>query len=234
MDDRRLSDFVKSGALEDLTAHLQKRRDVFEKKATTIWQSTNIGDACRVFPMLLRCISRQLLILEKSADLPIEVAAGACRVTFETNIRARLVIGDAGALMDFQIERATDELALIKSFLSLQEAGGRVETRPLHERSHQIESMLSRRGFDAAAKNSRVYSNAESVGLGREYRALYGFYSKYVHASGWLVLTTEEDRDGGAYREILQIQTQLYAEDTLARIDVEFDRLKSLQENNHH
>jgi hypothetical protein len=49
------------------------------------------------------------------------VAAGACRTTFEVNIRARLVITNPARLHEFMAERVFDEISIVEAFKSLAE-----------------------------------------------------------------------------------------------------------------
>ncbi len=80
----RIKDIVTEGAPEELSASLHEKIDALERKAAEVWDRMELGDACRVFPGLLRSTARQLRILEASGTLPIEVTAGACRTTFAT------------------------------------------------------------------------------------------------------------------------------------------------------
>jgi hypothetical protein len=59
---------------------------------------------------------------------------------------------------------------------------------------------------------------AKEVGLQDDYDALYGLFSKYVHASAWFVLRPRAHTDTPDYRMSLQVNTQVYAHDMLNRL----------------
>jgi len=223
----RLGDYIQEGNLADLSAALRKQIESLEEKASEIWKQTHLGDACRVFPALLRCTARQLLILDKCHDLPVEVAAGACRTTFETNIRVRLATTDPAYLMKFQLEFVGDEQSLINAFIKLADPSTNSPARAtLDKRLQEIEAVLNRRGLVSVNRPPNVSDNAKSAGVLSEYDSMYRFYSKYVHASGWLVLATDERRDSDDHRKILQVMTQVYAVDTLSRISKAYEQMR--------
>jgi hypothetical protein len=63
------------------------------------------------------------------------------------------------------------------------------------------------------------FAFAKEIGLKNEYESMYGIYSKYVHASAWFVLRKRDHIDLPMYRMPMQIHTQLYAGDTLKRLE---------------
>jgi hypothetical protein len=187
---------------------------------------TNLDEGyCRVLPNILKSTTRQLKILDASSGLPIEVAAGACRTTFELNIRLRVVLNDAQAMKDFIAEVLYDERKLIESFKRLRdEDTPSAIVERIAEREAGLAEMERTHGLKKPAKQSwkeratdrRIPENERIPE--DEYDALYGLYSNYTHATAWLVNKPEGSHDEDAAREILTTQTQKNAEDTYKRI----------------
>ena len=73
--------------------------------------------------------------------------------------------------------------------------------------------------FTAVPWRVSLYQMAKEIGLKGEYDAMYGIYSKYVHASAWFVLRKRDHIDLPTYRMPMQLHTQLYAADTLKRLE---------------
>ena len=104
------SDYIVYGNTEEISLNLKFLSNKLEIFADEISTKTNLSYASRIFPNILRCISRQLIILEASLKLPIEVAAGACRIVFEINLRTRILTMDNEKIKEFGIERVYEEI----------------------------------------------------------------------------------------------------------------------------
>lgn len=63
------------------------------------------------------------------------------------------------------------------------------------------------------------FKMAELAGVADEYKALYGFYSKFTHGTAWLVNAKDAERDGEGYRNIFFVRAQFYALDAYKRIE---------------
>lgn len=214
----RIKDFMVQMSPEAWSASLVERASQFETRADALWRRDELKDGSRVYPAILRCTARQLRILARSADMPIEVAALACRITFETNIRARLSVADHGYLLRFQQEFVGDEVDLLNGWLELAEPDSPNAWRAdMHERLAEISAIMERRKLKSL-KATSIHDASVQAGVFKEYRSMYKFYSKYVHASGWLLLASDERRDGEAFRMMLAVMTQYYAADTLALV----------------
>jgi hypothetical protein len=211
---QKIGDHVQFREPHELAQHLHNTAQSFDTEAKRIWQMRQLGDACRVLPNVLRCTARQLRILAASAGLPIEVAAGACRTVFEVNLRLRLVATSSANLQDFQVERVFDELGFLSAFKGLANSSQPPSGLALIEsRIKDIQCFIKKRNL-VKPRRQTVLDRAKAVGLEREYQTLYGFYSKYVHGSAWLVNAADEERDGEDYRNIFTILAQRYAADT--------------------
>jgi len=215
----KLRDKVKIVPLSELPMELKKAAAHFEKRANEIFLLSHLQEASRVFPNVLKAMARQINILSACASLPIEVVAGACRTVYEINIRIRLMTQNSELIKEFWIERVFDELSLLEAFKRL----ANVETssavlRPIDLRIWELSQYIQKWQLKKPASES-VAKLAEKVGCLEEYKSLYGFYSKYTHGSAWLVNAKDSERDGEGFRNILIINAQLYAYDSLKRID---------------
>jgi hypothetical protein len=212
---KKISDHVKIGSVEEMQKSLDNSLEDYESFAKVLWESHFLEEGARVFPNIIRCINRQLNILKASPDLPLEVAAGACRTVFEVYIRTKLITDQPKLIRDFFIERVFEEISILKSFkrLAHDETPSSV-IGVLESRIEEIGNYISKYQL----KKPEVLSSfklAEAAELEDEYKSLYGFYSKYTHGSAWLVHAKDDERDGDGYRIIFTTQTQLYAESTV-------------------
>ncbi len=192
-----------------------------ESDADQIEKMRELGDACLVLPGLLRCTARQLCILNASANLPIEVAAGACRTVFEVNIHTRLVTTSPDRMREVQSQAGYDEIELIEGFLRLEDKQTSESVSRLRKRKADIEEILKRHGLERPKDRKtriNIRDDAKAAGMQEEYSALYKFYSKYVHGSSWLIYRPDSHRDIPEFRGAFLIKTQLYAADTWQRI----------------
>ena len=217
--EKRVRDHVKFGTPKDVSAHLLDACSRFEHLADQIWGKTRLEEAARIFPNMLRCIVRQLRILDASEQIPIEAAAAACRTVFELNVRTRLMTAHPDRIKEFWVERVFEEISLLEAFKRLSDPDTSGETlKPVDHRIQELRRYLSKWKLAKPATES-LFKMAELAGVAEEYKALYGFYSKYTHGTAWLVNARDGERDGEGYRTILLVQTQLYAFDTYKRIE---------------
>jgi len=219
----RVSDIAKAGSPDDVRAALAEREQQLRHSADRLLSRTELGAASRVLGGIARATARQLAILRSSFDHPIEVSASACRTVFELNVLCRYArLSDA--YMDAVITwRASDETALLKGALRLSDGFTPQAEQVVRDRVTHIEQKLQQYGLNAAPPVS-LFKMAEAACVEEEYKALYGFYSKYVHATGWLVCANDAERDCYEYRQIFLIQSQTYASDTHSRVIELLDR----------
>lgn len=212
---KRIKDHVVFGDSSNLSKHLTQRIDGFESLAKNLWNNKYLDEDARVFPNVIRCIIRQLQILEASPRLPLESAAGACRTTFEVYVRTKLMTERPQLISEFWVERIFEEISLLEAFKRLAHQETPASTISLIDsRIKEIKAYISKWKLQKPSVES-TFKQAESAGLSEEYKALYGFYSKYTHGSAWLVNARDAERDGDGYRIIFTTQTQLYAEATI-------------------
>lgn len=209
---KKIRDHVVFGDSNELSKHISQRIGQFEAFANQLWNNTHLEEGARVFPNILHCVIRQLQILEASPKLPLEAAAGACRTVFEVYVRTKLMTERPQLIREFWVERAFEEISLLEAFKRLAHQ----ETPASHlsvidSRVSEIRAYISKWKLQKPSVES-TFKLAESAGLSEEYKALYGFYSKYTHGSAWLVNAGDAERDGEGYRMIFTTQTQFYAE----------------------
>jgi hypothetical protein len=82
-----------------------------------------------------------------------------------------------------------------------------------------IRETVQRHGKPLKPDRPSLFQMVREVGLQDEYEALSGLYSKYVHASAWFVLRKRDHIDLPPFRIAVQLHTQIYAADILARIE---------------
>lgn len=212
----RLSDFLLPASDADVDASLLTHANNLDVKSEEIYCNQTLGDASSVIPGILKGTARQLAIAATSRDVFLEITAGACRTVFELNIRARLCISNAIEIERFQIESVRDEISFTRSLLLLARDENNNSAMVLKSRIDYLEEFLKRRKAPSYKRRS-VKDAAVQVGLKSEYEALYGFYSKYVHATGWLTFAKDDVRESPQYRNIFLTMMQVYAADTYKR-----------------
>jgi hypothetical protein len=198
-----------------LSAHLQLMAGRFENEADSLWQRVDLDAGARVWPGILRCLARQLQIIDLAQKMPIEVLAGACRTIFELNIRTRQMVSQPGLIREFLNERAFDEMDLLEGMKKLTTKQELRET--FDARLSQLRVAVQKHHVKRPLEQA-VWQRAKAANMANEYSALYRFYSKYTHATPWLSITQPEERDGSGYRQVLLLQSQAYAEDAFAKI----------------
>ena len=114
-----LEDNMQFGDAEAVSTHLKKRVVELEDLANHLRKQRTLGERSVVLPNIVQCASRQLQILEASTNLPLEVAAGACRTAFELCVRTLVLEKRPDTIMDFWIERLYDEKSLVSAFQRL-------------------------------------------------------------------------------------------------------------------
>lgn len=200
---------------------LQARRAQLERSAEQLLEQRELlGIGAVVLSNILRCAAGQLYILEVGWSLPLEISAGACRTAFELYVRTKLAEANPAALRDFYVERAYDEKSLAAAFLRLTgEHTPASDREPIEARIAEVDGYIARNGLSKpATASASQFKLAKDAGLADEYKSLYNFYSKYTHASSWLVNTKPEDRNGEGYRAILRTMAQVYVGATEAAV----------------
>ncbi len=179
----------------------------------------DLGVGCRVYPGIARSTAEQLQLLAKHLEEPIEITANICRTVFEINVVFRYCLSSNDKLNEYADQSGTDEISIYKSIKGLADENTEPKNLELLEQHIcQIRSVLEKHGRNLKPERPSLFQMAKEVDLKDEYQSMYGIYSKYVHASAWFVLRKREHIDLPMYRVPMQLHTQLYAADTLYRL----------------
>ncbi len=216
----RLSDKVKVGSEEDLKTNLHYLADRLEKTASSLFKKNNIGLVCRVLPRFARATADQLKMLTQRFDDQIEISANICRSVFEINITLRFCLSDFQHLENFATQRVTDEISIYKNLKRLKTVGDNTQQiTEINKHIDHLRSILAKHDRSSKTDRLSLMQMAKNVGLQNDYEALYGLYSKYVHASAWFVLGERDHIDLPVFRQIMWIHTQMYSADSLERLE---------------
>jgi hypothetical protein len=109
----------------------------------------------------------------------------------------------------FVAQKIGDEKAVIDGALSLN-VGRESDRSPLQARRNKADGVLKKHGFSKVAP-WRADQLADLAGLRSDFDALYKLCSKYVHPSAWTILSDEDEYSTAEHWEILVLQVQLYA-----------------------
>ena len=226
----QLRDIAKFGSNDDLRQSLQTLATRLESVAASIYQRKDPNAASRVFPRIARSTAEQLLLLARFISEPIEITASVCRTVFEINVTFRYCLLTQENLEDFATQRGTDEISIYKAIKRLHTEGDHTEQhailykhiehlRILDKHIEHLRGILRRHNRPMKPVRPSLREMAKAVGAESDYDCLYGLYSKYVHASAWFVLAERDHFDLPVFRQVMQLDTQLYAGDTLGRLE---------------
>lgn len=221
----RLRDIAKLEGKGELQANLSRFEDRLRSVGEALYHRTDLGLGCRVYPAVADATAGQLNLLSRLFEEPIEITANICRTVFEINVVFRYCLSSLQRLDDYTTQAGTDEISIYKSVKELaDEDADPKNLRILDEHIDQIRSTLKKHGKSLKPDRPSLFQMTKEVGLENEYQTLYGIYSKYVHASAWFVLRKREHIDLPMYRNTMQLHTQLYAADTLKRLEDRRDK----------
>ena len=213
-----LQALTKFASTDEFRANLVTIAERLQAVGTSLYQRIELGTGCRVYPAIADSTARQLQLLARLVDEPIEITASVCRTVFEINVVFRYCFSSPQHLDDYAIQAATDEISIYKSLRGL--ANGESDANDVKVLDSHIEQMratLLKHGKSLKPDRPSLFQMAKAIGLEEEYQSFYGIYSKYVHASAWFVLRKREHIDLPMYRLPMQIHAQLYGADTLER-----------------
>jgi hypothetical protein len=217
---KRLRDYAQIGSVSDVRANLDDLASKLRQAGQALLTRHDLGAGCRVYPEIGRSTSEQLQLLGKLLEEAIEVTANVCRTVFEINVVFRYCLSSPERLNAYADQAGTDEISIYKSIKGLADE----DTDPknlelLDSHINHIRHVLRKHGRSLKPERTPLYQMAREIGLKDEYDSMYGIYSKYVHASAWFVLRKRNHIDLPMYRLPMQLHTQLYAADTLSRLE---------------
>lgn len=175
-----------------------------------------LGAFSRVFPGILICVGRQLILMEHAGAFPVEVTAGAGRVTFEAMVLVARMGLNQRRIDEFEATRWFEEAELLRRLNRLSPAPW------LQERRQAALEHIRRHNLRRPATVS-IADQAKSVRMKPFYDSLYGLFSKYTHASAWLFSECAQE-DDSIYRDVFIPLTYQLAGDVL-----KFTRLMILE-----
>lgn len=216
----RLRNFTKIGSNDEIRASLSDLAARLKAVGAEIFNLTDLDVGCRVYPAIAESTAMQIELLARLLDESIEITANVCRTVFEINVAFRYCLSSNTRLDGYATQAGTDEISIYKSIKSLaDEDTDPTQLHLLDSHIAQIRKVLRKHGKSLKPERPSLYQMAKEVGLKKEYESMYGIYSKYVHASAWFVLRRRDHIDLPMYRLPMQIYTQLYAADTLKRLE---------------
>lgn len=216
---KRLRDFTQCGSVAELRSNLKEMETKLLSAGAALWDRIDLELGCRVYPGIARATAEQLQLLEKHLEEPIEITASVCRMVFEINVVLRYCLSSKSRLDAFADQSVADEISIYKGIKGLADE----DTNPknleiIDQKLNQLRTFMEARGRNPKPERPPVSQMAKDVGLKKEYEAMYGIYSKYVHASAWFIVRKRDHFDQPMYRMSMHLHTQLYAADTLGRL----------------
>lgn len=216
----KLNDLVRMASKEEFQKNLARISHRLRFVGQHLGTRHDLGSGCKVFQAFGESTAAQLDILKELFDGPIEITAGVCRTIFEIYVTLLYCLSTATRLSDYASQAATDEISLYKSVKKLtNESTDEKHLQLIDGRINDIRDWISRNGLNLKPERASISSMAREVGLGAEYDTLYGIFSKYIHASAWLVLRPRSHTDLPSFRVPMQLHSQLYAGCILKKLE---------------
>lgn len=142
--------------------------------------------------------------------MSIELNAWTARNLFECYLIASYIISDISNAKEFLAQKATDELEIYESLLTLKHSGTTKDAeKPVLERMEHIRNTMKKHSL-AKLNHWTVSRLAKQTGNKEEYDVFFKLYSKYVHPSSWLINGEKSEFDNQTYRNVFLIQAQYY------------------------
>ena len=218
-----MRNLVAAGDNDGVAENLGRQQLRLLAVADKLGKMESLGIRARVVPNICSATARHLKITQLNRQNPIEVMAFACRMTFELNLELRYVMLSDGNLDDFAKRRATEEIDFLNAFCELADSAPQLpngDRTTIQGRIGELNQLLEKWGDPRpSGTGPQVRAMAVATGVLNEYQRFYRFYSKYVHASSWLVNAPYETLDDEKFRIIFSLQTQLYAGDTCSQAE---------------
>jgi len=218
-EDRRIGDHVRQGSWDDLRKTLGDLESQLRSAGDALFVREDLQEGCRVYPAIARATADQIRLLATHAEQPIEITAGICRLVFEMNVVLRYCLSSPENLVNYADQAVSDDISIHKAFKKLSHSGTNPATiEAIDQRIAELRDLMARHNRNLSPDRFSTAQMAKEVGLRDDYEALYGLFSKYVHASAWFVLRPRAHTDTPDYRMSMQVNTQVYANDTLHRL----------------
>lgn len=216
----RIRDVTLHGSYDDLRANLLSIAKQLRSAGDALYNRTDLKSGCRVYPAIAESTAGQLELLARMLKEPIEITANICRTVLEINVILRYCLSSQQRLDNYEAQAGTDEISIHEAVKLLAENDTDPSIlKPLDEQINHIRSVMIKHGKSLKTTHPPISQMANEVGMKKEYKSMYGVYSKYVHASAWFVIRKREHIDLPEYRFLMQVHTQLYAGDTLKRLE---------------
>lgn len=216
---RRLGDHFQGGSWDDVRRSLKDLAHEVRIAGYALLTRPELGAGCRVYPAIAQATADQLSLLAELVQHPLEITAGVCRLVFEINVVLRYCLSSQARLEAFNDQAEADEVSILKAIKTLaHDQSQPAILQAIDRQMKEIRERQERNDRNLLPEWRTLKQMVKEVGLQQDYDALYGLYSKYVHASAWFVVRPRADTDIFEYRAIMQVNVQHYAGDTLVRL----------------
>ena len=219
--EKRLRDIVKFGDLSEINNILKSKISLIDKHLEFIRTNLERTERNLVLYNLLAKTKLYLYCLMKSLNEPTEQLGFITRSLFELNLITRYVLMNEENLKRFVAQTGEDRIKILEGILEFREDSSKENVKIIEEEINRIKTLKQKYGLTSVKSLPSFKDIAHTVGLGKEYKALYKLFSKYVHPSPYIINGSPEEVHSNEVRNIFLIHAQLYAEDTFQRIKEE-------------
>ena len=154
----------------------------------------------------------------QSLNGPTELLGFITRCLFELNLITRYVLMNEKNLKRFIAQTGEDKIEILEGILKFREDSSEENVKIIEEEINRLKTIKQKYNLTPIKSLPRFKDIAQTVGLEKEYKALYKLFSKYVHPTPYIINGNPEEIHSNEIRNIFLINAQLYAKDTFQRI----------------
>jgi hypothetical protein len=227
---KKLKEFVRQGDQAELKGNIDKITHKSDAVRRWIQENAVRSEERVVFENLLESSRSCIEIVKSSMNMHISVLALAARSIFEINIRVRSLTENKEQMANWICEAAMDKIQIFEGILTLgHEPENSEKVNCLKDEVIRLKELVVKYDLPKIKSPESSGSLAKKFGQEAEHKALYKLFSKLVHPSSFLV-NDYSNASSDPIRVILQVHSQLYAQETINRIcntlNVPFDVYK--------
>lgn len=197
----------------------KQRSDAFTELARLIKEKLSLNERNAVVHNLTVFNSIQCEQLAEAMNRYVDEIAWRTRNLFELNLSLKYILKSDKNLQKYISLGIQEELDFIRIALEKNTDTTDPNVLQLQTRISSFETALKEKGISERTRRLTLKNMALEVSMTDEYRKFFGFISRYVHPSGWFILSEPRESFSSAYRGLLIYRGLLYSLDSYKRID---------------
>lgn len=228
-DTIKMKDKIKIGKVEDLKNNIGEMINKVEALSKKIKAKDVKNEKIIVLNNIVVKLIEYLEVYKICIEYNVEILGFITRNLFELNLVTRFILRDDKNLKTFISELLTDRKDICEGFMGLSENRANNSYAILINQVREIEKKANEKGYELK-KPTKVFKMAKDVEVLDEYNIFYKFFSKYSHATSFVINADPSEKYSIEYRNILIIQAGKYAGDIVYIIEKELKKHNNCEE----